>query len=1309
MLRPGWAGQALGQGDWRVVRAGTVEVRRPADLDAYLRGLPLGTMVEYTLQSRTAPDVLRSIVLPANSLPALDTVLLFWGPYFVALAYLVCGLWIYRARRQEPAARACTVVCASAAVSLGLVFDVLWGHHLDLLWTISLPLVGAGTLQLGLLFPEPRPLTRRAPWIASLPYLAAAGLVAWRLLENATTGAGPTAMIFWWPASLWISATSFFLLGSFLYTWRTARDVRARRQALSVLVGGILAFLPTALAFAAPLAQLDPTPFLPVIFLALATFPFALTFTIARRNLFNLERSLRRGLSESLLSVLLAALYIVLVYVIGRSASAFVQPGDPIALAFLVLLAALFVSPMQRYLRRLVDRWLHHERVDFRQAVQEFGYSLAQVIDLAELSHRILQRITETLNLDSASLCLFEPLTGTYRLLEATSDFAASSAPAFAETDGFIQALRVARGAICRYDSSGTVLTTLTPEEAARVNLLRAILFLPLSTKNRLVGWLNLGARRSGEGYTAEDVALLVALADRAAVAIENARLFAERERWLTELAVLNEIGQAINSARSLEQTLEMIYHETGRLMDTANFYIALFNPQKQEVSFPVHIKGGQRVATPSRRFGNGLTEHILRTQQPLLIAERVADKVRSLELDLLGPPACSWLGVPILREGQATGVIAVQSTDPNSPYDVEDLNILTAIANQAAIAIENARLYEVTDQALARRLEEITVLSDFARTLATVALDPVQVAEQTLARAVETLQARAGVLVQYDESRRVFLPLAQLHWPEGAEWQEAWHTLLPDLLTNAPGPSIYRSDVGSVRMPVIEGAPTHMLCLLIREDTPLALVHLALPKEAEPDEARCHFLRYLADHAAIALENALLYRKQVQQGVSLDRRARHLAEILNLSIAIRANMDLDQVLQFVVQAVSDTLEFRTVLVSLVDEKDPQRLRRAAAVGIESDVFRRLQAEKLPLSVYEAMLRPEARVGHSYMLGPEDTAVWGRIKDYQGQYAPLQPLHGRPEWNEPCTVLTPLRGTTDRLLGILTVSRPADRQVPGQDTIEILEIMANQAAVAIENARLYQALREAYETKGEFLSLVAHELQVPMGTLWGYAELLDQEIDNVDLNTLRGFVQVLKSNIARLDALVHDLLEVSRAEAGALPIERALLDVSEVVLDSSATFRPQIERKGLTFSVDAPLGLAPVLADRDCLGQVLDNLLSNAQKYTVAPGAVAVTARTIRNLEELNGSGPTNTHVGCPCILVTVQDTGIGISRAEQKRVFTRFFRSDQPAVRQEMGTGLGLYLVRLLIENQGGQVWMESEPGQGSKFFVALPLAGAG
>lgn len=1301
--RPAWPARSAGLDyPWRVVAADERALSRAADLRDYLWALPPGTPVTYTVEDPAGQQQVWPEAISTKRLPPTDALLLFWIPYLSALAYLVGGAWIYRSHRREPQGHACAILCAGMAVALSLFFDAFYGHYLTRLWIVALPLSGAAAIHLGIAFPAP---PRRCNWLGWTSYLPAVALIGWGQATFISPDNPHAHMPAWRWTYIFISMGIVFLLGRLLHTRYASPNSHRRQQARSLLLGSLLAFLPTAIGLGSSAFGFDFSPYLPLIYLSLAIFPFTLAYAVARERLLDVDRVVGRGLAYSLMAVLLAGLYIAMAGLIGWLAPGLMRADDPLVLAFMVIVAALLVSPLQRHLRRLVDRLLYRERFNFRRIVQAFGQSLAQVIDLPELSQLILHRIADVLHLDAASLYLFDPRSGTYTLYQALDQTDPAQAPAFAETDPFIRHLRAARGAVYRHHPKGNWLNQLPPEETARVNRLFALVFLPLATKSHLVGWLNLGARLSGEGYSGEDLELLNALADRAAVAVENARLFAERERRLTELAVLNEIGQAINSALSLRQVLETIYRETGRLMDTTNFYIALHNPDREEVTFPLFVEDGVPSCPPPRRQGKGLTEYILQTQQPLLIAERVEETIRDLGMEVVGRPATSWLGVPILHEGQAIGVIALQSTTPEVSYDVEDLAILTAIANQAAIAIENARLYEVTDQALAQRMEENDILTDFVRTLAAVALDPHQVAEHTLCRTMETLQASRGILLRYDETADSFTPLARLRWASDEGWSELRHKLLPDLLAGGTRALIQRPGLGT-HAPE-EAATVQLICPLIREDALLALLHLQLPADQEPDQERRRFLRHLANHAAIALENALLYQQQFDQRQALDHRARQLTDILNLSNALQADMELDQVLQFVVEAVRDTLGFRIALLSLMGQEEAGRARRIVAVGLDPETFCHLQAHRPSLAFYQQLMRPQFRISRSYLIGPEDTAIWDEIKTGSGggyvpELGPRQP----GEWNEGCGLFIPLRGAEERLLGVLSVDDPVDRQIPDRNTIEILEIFANQAAIAIENARLYQALREAYEAKSEFLSIVAHELRVPMGAIWGYTELLSREAAVENSASQQSFLQIIKANIARLDALVNDLLDVSHIESGKTKLALTPLNPEEIVLESVNNARPQVERKGLTLTLDLPEHLPTIQADHGRLVQVLDNILSNAWKYTPAPGSIKVTARSLQRAEDLNGVDPGQRAIRCPCVLISIEDTGIGLSAQEKKRLFTRFFRSDHPLVRQESGTGLGLYLVRLLVEAHGGQVWVHSEPGRGSTFHVALPLA---
>jgi len=180
-------------------------------------------------------------------------------------------------------------------------------------------------------------------------------------------------------------------------------------------------------------------------------------------------------------------------------------------------------------------------------------------------------------------------------------------------------------------------------------------------------------------------------------------------QRRVTELASLQAVGRALSSSLDVETVVAAIYEQVGNLMPVSSFYIALYDPAADEVAFPVVIEDGQRrLQVMTRRARNGPTEHIIRTGEPLLMADSVAERVASLGLDHSGRPAQCWLGVPIKAGDEVLGVLVVQSYDEAQLYDQSHLVIFQMIAAQAAVALQNARLYERTDEALARRVQEL-------------------------------------------------------------------------------------------------------------------------------------------------------------------------------------------------------------------------------------------------------------------------------------------------------------------------------------------------------------------------------------------------------------------------------------------------------------------------------------------------------------------------------------------------------------------------------------------------------------------------
>jgi anti-anti-sigma regulatory factor len=168
-------------------------------------------------------------------------------------------------------------------------------------------------------------------------------------------------------------------------------------------------------------------------------------------------------------------------------------------------------------------------------------------------------------------------------------------------------------------------------------------------------------------------------------------------------MATLNELGQALAVHRTVDQVVEEAYRQAARLLDTTNFCVALYDATPDRVTFVLDaVEGELRKPYTTRQAGHGLTEHIIRTGQPLLIPDKVAERLSELGIELIGPEACSWLGVPLQMGDRVFGVIAVQSYTTPRLYGEHEQNLLSAIASQVVIALENATLFEETQRALA-------------------------------------------------------------------------------------------------------------------------------------------------------------------------------------------------------------------------------------------------------------------------------------------------------------------------------------------------------------------------------------------------------------------------------------------------------------------------------------------------------------------------------------------------------------------------------------------------------------------------------
>jgi len=259
----------------------------------------------------------------------------------------------------------------------------------------------------------------------------------------------------------------------------------------------------------------------------------------------------------------------------------------------------------------------------------------------------------------------------------------------------------------------------------------------------------------------------------------------------------------------------------------------------------------------------------------------------------------------------------------------------------------------------------------------------------------------------------------------------------------------------------------------------------------------------------------------------------------------------------------------------------------------------------------------------------------------------------------------------------------------------------SQVAIAIENAMLFQKLKDMDKMKTDFLSTVSHELRTPLTSIIGFAEMVKRKFEGsivgeLDLASeknqsavvkIRRNINIILSEGERLSSLINDLLDISRMEAGKVSLNMRETDIEEIITQVITLTNPIIRDKSLQVVQSIREPLPKIMADKDKLMQVIINLISNAIKFT-EDGCIVCTARRVQEN-----------------IIVSISDTGIGIREEDKKYIFEKFSQVGDTLTNKPRGTGLGLAICKYIIEEHGGKIWVESEVEKGTDFSFSIPI----
>jgi signal transduction histidine kinase len=404
-----------------------------------------------------------------------------------------------------------------------------------------------------------------------------------------------------------------------------------------------------------------------------------------------------------------------------------------------------------------------------------------------------------------------------------------------------------------------------------------------------------------------------------------------------------------------------------------------------------------------------------------------------------------------------------------------------------------------------------------------------------------------------------------------------------------------------------------------------------------------------------------------------LGRRADQLEAVNRASRALGSSLDQKEAFEAFLREVRGFVAFERLAVVLLEGDRTEVM--ASAGTFAGEVFPPGTVRPIAGSVFDeimagkpTVIRRDMQEDRSY---PED-------EDFAAAG-----LRSR--------VVAPL-AIAGRILGVLTIAR-AEPDAFTPTEVEMITLLGRQVATAVENIRMYEAERKAAEElrrlsalRADFVSLVSHELRGPMASVIGCAQTLRRRWRELAPAQRESFLALIEGETARLAALIGDVLDTSRIEAGTFPFHFAQVDIEELVQEAAEVVSLGQDDVALRTHVASPL--PPVRGDRDRLRQLLLNLLTNAVKYTVAGDEVEVEAATEDG-----------------ALAVSIRDHGPGIPFEQQRLVFEKFGRVNHGG-KSTPGAGLGLFIARSIAEAHGGTLVVESEPGAGATFTLRLPLA---